>query len=162
MEDVKADRVEAIVCWRIDRLGKTCSELVKLFDELAARQVNLISIEDHVDLSTVAGRRMARVLRSVALYESEVRAQRILAGQRAARARGVRWGGSKKGRRLKVTLVMEAKVKRLKARKWKIAQIAREIGLSRPTVYRILGKEIGSTDRPRESLKRGRRGAGTR
>src|SRR5690349_2299262 len=31
-EDVEAGRVHTIVCWRLDRLGMTCSELVKLFD----------------------------------------------------------------------------------------------------------------------------------
>src|SRR5262249_19060199 len=48
MEDVDAGRVETVVCWRLDRLGKTCSELVKLFEHLAARRVNLISLQDHL------------------------------------------------------------------------------------------------------------------
>ena len=87
MEDVDADRVDTVVCWRLDRLGKTCSELVKLFEHLAARRVNFISLQDHLDLSTASGRRMAGVLGSIALYETEIRAQRILAGQEAARAR---------------------------------------------------------------------------
>jgi DNA invertase Pin-like site-specific DNA recombinase len=54
------------------------------------------------------------VLGSIAIYETEVRAQRILAGQEAARARGIRWGGSERGRRVKVTAELEAKVKRLR------------------------------------------------
>ena len=48
-------------------------------------RVNFISLQDHLDLSTASGRRMAGVLGSIALYETEVRAQRILAGQEAAR-----------------------------------------------------------------------------
>ncbi len=160
MEDVDADRVETVVCWRLDRLGKTCSELVKLFDRLAAHQVNLISLKDHVDLSTASGRRMAGVLGTIAIYETEVRAQRILAGQEAARARGIRWGGSEKGRRLKVTLALEAKVRGLRAKGRKISHIARETGLSRPTIYKVLGEGSPSTDGESNSRKRGSSGAG--
>jgi len=159
MEDVDAGRVETVVCWRLDRLGKTCSELVKLFEHLAARRVNFISLQDHLDLSTASGRRMAGVLGSIALYETEVRAQRILAGQEAARARGLRWGGSEKGRRVKVTPELEAQVKRLRAEGRKISHIARETGVSRPTIYKVLGEESPSTDRERQSRKRGSSGA---
>jgi DNA invertase Pin-like site-specific DNA recombinase len=45
---------------------------------------------------------MANILAWVAAYESEVRAERILAGQTAARMPGVRWGRSAQGRRIKV------------------------------------------------------------
>jgi DNA invertase Pin-like site-specific DNA recombinase len=155
MEDVDAGRVETVVCWRLDRLGKTCTELVKLFEYLAARRVNFISLQDHLDLSTASGRRMVGVLGSIALYETEVRAQRILAGQEAARARGLRWGGSEKGRRCKVTHELEAKVKRLKAEGRKISHIARETGVSRPTIYKVLGEESRGTDGERRSRQGG-------
>ena len=44
---------------------------------------------------------MANVLASVAAYETEIRAERIAAGQAVARKKGKRWGGSKKGWRWK-------------------------------------------------------------
>lgn len=154
VEDITKGLVETVVCWRLDRLGKTCSELVKLFEYLSARSVNFISLKDHLDLSTVSGRRMASVLGSITLYETEVRAQRILAGQEAARARGIRWGGSEKGRRVKVSLELEAKIKRLKAEGRKISHIARETGLSRPTIYKVLGEGSPSTCEGRESGNR--------
>jgi DNA invertase Pin-like site-specific DNA recombinase len=97
---------------------------------------------------------MAGVLGSIALYETEVRTQRILAGQEAARARGLRWGGSEKGRRVKVTPELEARVKLLRAEGRKISRIARETGMSRPTIYKILGEESPSTDGERQSRKR--------
>ena len=116
-------------------------ELVKLFELLAEHRVNLISLKDDLDLSTPEGKQVAGALTSVALYESESRSERILAGQAAARAKGVHWGGSTKGRRLKVTHELETRVKRLQARGKPISHIARETGLSRPTVYRVLDRE---------------------
>lgn len=81
---------------------------------------------------------MANVLASVAAYETEVRAERVLAGQAAARAAGKKWGGSKRGRLLKVTREQVATVHRMRDEKARIAAIARATGLSRPTIYRLL------------------------
>lgn len=140
MRDVEAGRVGTLVCWRLDRIGKTCSELVKLFEFLGANMVNFVSLKDGMDLSAPEGRRMANALASVAVYETEVRAERIVAGQEAARARGIRWGGSEAGRRVKVTPEREAMVKRLRTEGEKISHIARKVGLSRTTIYKLLGE----------------------
>jgi DNA invertase Pin-like site-specific DNA recombinase len=84
---------------------------------------------------------MANVLASVSAYETEVRAERIMAGQAAAREAGKVWGGSPKGRRLKVSPEQEATLRRLKAEGQGVSAIARAVGLSRPTIYRVLGSE---------------------
>ena len=81
---------------------------------------------------------MANILAGVAAYETEVRAERILAGQAAARIRGVRWGGSLLGRRIKVTVEQISLIRRMKSEGQEIASIARGTGLSRPTIYRVL------------------------
>lgn len=138
LADVEAGRVSTVVCWRLDRLGLTCSNLVRLLERLAALQVNLISVKDRLDLATPEGRRMANAFASVALYESELRAERIMKGQEAARSRGIRWGGSEKGRRVRVTPEREQAIRRLRAEGKGISHIARETGLSRPTVYKVL------------------------
>ena len=135
---VRAGTVSQVVVWRIDRLGRTAKGLTALFDELRERRVNLVSLRDGLDLATPAGRLMANVLASVAQFETEVRAERVLAGQAVARANGKRWGGSTKGRRLKVTPEQVATINRLGREGTPVAQIARATGLSRPTVYSIL------------------------
>ncbi len=91
-----------------------------------------------VDLSTPAGRLMAHVLASVAAYENEVRRERILAGQAAARRQGKRWGGSAKGRRIKVKDEQARVIRHLHRHGTPIAAIARAVTLSRPTVYSVL------------------------
>ncbi len=139
MGDINTGKVDTVACWRLDRLGRTAKGLTALFDEFREKGVNLISLRDGLDLSTPAGRLMANVLASVAAYETEVRAERVLAGQEAARANGKTWGGSVKGRRLKVTPEQETVIRRMKAEGAKIAAIARATGLSRPTVYDVLG-----------------------
>jgi DNA invertase Pin-like site-specific DNA recombinase len=138
--DVEAGRISKIVVWRLDRLGRTASGLTKLFDYLTARKITLVSIKDGLDLATPAGRLMANVLASVAQYETEVRAERVLAGLAVARAKGVKLGGSRKGRRITVTQEQVETVNRYYAEGMKPARIARAVGLSRPTIYRLIAE----------------------
>jgi DNA invertase Pin-like site-specific DNA recombinase len=138
IEDVRNGKVSAVVCWRLDRLGRTAKGLTALFSELAERRVNLVSLRDGIDLNTPAGRLMANVLASVAQYETEIRAERVLAGQAKARAEGKTWGGSAKGRRLKVTEEQISVIRRMKGEGKTVAAIARATSLTRPTVYSYL------------------------
>ncbi len=136
--DLRAGRVSRVVVWRLDRLGRTARGLTALFADLQTRSVGLVSLREGLDLSTPAGRLMAHVLASVAQYETEVRGERVRAGQEAARAQGKRWGGSKPGRRVKVSDLQAETIRSLKEGGAPIAAIARTVGLSRPTVYSVL------------------------
>jgi DNA invertase Pin-like site-specific DNA recombinase len=139
LDDLRAGKVERIVVWRLDRLGRTTKGLCQLFDELNERKVDLVSLRDGFSLASAAGRLQARILASVAEFETELRAERVAAGQAVARRKGKKWGGSKKGWRWKVTDDQLAAIQEMRATGKKIAQIARVTGLSRPTVYRVLG-----------------------
>jgi DNA invertase Pin-like site-specific DNA recombinase len=138
LADLRAGLVERIVVWRLDRLGRTTRGLCQLFDELGERKVDLVSLKDGFSLASPAGRLHARILASVAEYETEVRAERVAAGQAVARRKGKNWGGSKPGWRWKVTDDQVAAIKEMKAAGKKVTHIARITGLSRPTIYRVL------------------------
>jgi DNA invertase Pin-like site-specific DNA recombinase len=141
---IGAGQVARVVCWRLDRLGRTARGLTALFEELQGRRVGLVSLREGMDLSTPAGRLMAHVLASVAQYETELRGERVRAGQAVARANGVRWGGSQKGRRCKVTPQQVQVIQQLKAASEPVATIARTVGLSRPTIYSVLAGANGN------------------
>ena len=126
--DMNAGQIAKIVVWRLDRLGRTASGLTALFERLQGLNVGLVSLKDSIDLETSAGRLMANVLASVAAYETEIRGERVLAGQAAARAQGKTWGGSKKGRRLKVNEDQISTITRLHRERVPVAQIARAVG----------------------------------
>ena len=143
--DLRAGKVAKIVCWRLDRLGRTAKGLTALIDELQNRHVGLISLREGLDLSTPAGRLMAHVLASVSQYENEIRGERVRAGQAVARANGKTWGGSVKGRRLKVSDDQVRMIVHLKGEKVPITRIAQATGLSRPTIYRVLGNTTPSS-----------------
>lgn len=137
--DLQAGKVSALVCWRLDRLGRTAKGLTALFDDLIRRKINLVSMKDGLDLSTPSGRLLANMLASIAQFETEVRVERILAGQAAARAAGKVLGGGKPGRRIRLSVEKEKAIRHLHREGKPIAEIARVVGLSRPTVYRAIG-----------------------
>jgi DNA invertase Pin-like site-specific DNA recombinase len=138
LEDLRAGKLERIVIWRLDRLGRTTRGLCQLFDELRERKVDLVSLKDGFSLDSPAGRLHARILASVAEYETEVRAERVAAGQAVARRKGKKWGGSKKGWRWRVSDDQVAAIHDMRGRGKRITHIARVTGLSRPTIYRVL------------------------
>jgi DNA invertase Pin-like site-specific DNA recombinase len=140
MDDLHKGDIETIVCWRLDRLGRTAAGLTKLFDDLRKHKCNLISYKDNLDLSTPAGRLNANIIASVAAYETEVRAERVKAGQAAAKAKGKRWGGSKKGIRKRKVAAVEKQILTLYREDFPIAQIARGLNISVPTVYDVIKK----------------------
>ncbi len=90
------------------------------------------------------------MLASVASYETEIRAERIAAGRAAKATRieaiiksggtppPVNKGGRPKGIPNKVTPTVEKVILSMKAEKKKVAVIARELRLSRQTVYEVL------------------------
>ena len=85
IKDMELGEVDTLVVWRLDRLGRTAKGLINLFDDLIRWRVNLISLRDGLDMVTPSGRLMANILAGVAAFETEICAERILAGQSAAR-----------------------------------------------------------------------------
>jgi DNA invertase Pin-like site-specific DNA recombinase len=135
---IRAGKIDTVVVWKLDRLGRTVSGLAALFDELRDRGVALVSLTEGLDLSKPMGRLVANVLASVAEFETEVRGERVKAGQQAARKRGKRWGGSVKGWSPLPDETIESIRDMVAAGKPK-AQIARVLGVSRPTVVKYAG-----------------------
>jgi DNA invertase Pin-like site-specific DNA recombinase len=135
---IERGEVSKVVVWRLDRLGRTAAGLTKLFAELQERKIGLVSLRDGIDLSTAAGRMLANMLASVAQFETEVRAERVRAGQAAAKAAGKSIGGRKAGTRVRLTLEKERAVKRLSKAGTSVSEIARTLQLSRPTIYKAL------------------------
>jgi DNA invertase Pin-like site-specific DNA recombinase len=140
--DVQAGKVQRIVVWRLDRLGRLAGQTIQLMDDLEAKGVAFLSLRDGFDPSTPAGRLTRNVLASVAQFETEVRSERQRAGIDAVRkAHGGKcpWGGPhREGKLNKSTLAKLETVRRLKAEGRSITEIANVVGLTRQTIYRIL------------------------
>jgi DNA invertase Pin-like site-specific DNA recombinase len=122
---------DALVIWKLDRLGRTVKGLVDLVAELQGRGVQFRSLTDGIDTTTPAGRFFFHVMASLAQMERELLAERTRAGLEAARRRG-RVGGRK--RRMTPGKVESART--LLKGGMSPRDVARDLGISIPTLYR--------------------------
>ena len=66
--DAKRRKVDTVVVWRLDRLGRSLKHLVTLLDELQALGVGFVSLGEGIDLQTPAGRLQLHVLAALSDY----------------------------------------------------------------------------------------------
>ena len=94
MGEVRRGRVDVVVCFKLDRLGRSLAHLAQICAELAAHNVALVCTSQGIDTSdrNPAGRLQLGVLMAVAEFERSIIQERVAAGLRAAKARGVRLG----------------------------------------------------------------------
>ncbi|APT91333.1 hypothetical protein CSPHI_10360 [Corynebacterium sphenisci DSM 44792] len=83
---------DVLTVWRLDRLGRSMADTVRVVDDLARRGVHLRSLTEHIDTGTAAGRMVTALLAGLAEMEREAIASRTAAGLAAARRRGARLG----------------------------------------------------------------------
>ena len=135
---IDQNEIDQIVTWRLDRLGRTAAGLCQLFDDLQKRKINLISLKESIDLKSPSGRLLANILASVAAFETELRGERVKAGQEAARAAGKRWGGSEKGRLAGISIEQAKMIVKLHQEGMKKTSISKAVNVHRSSIYRIL------------------------
>ena len=92
LAEVRRRRVEVVVCWKLDRLGRNLTHLVNTLQEFRALAVEFVTLGEGIDTSTPAGRLMFGLLASIAEFERERLRERTILGLDRARAQGVRLG----------------------------------------------------------------------
>lgn len=122
---------DTVVVWRLDRLGRSMAHLVTTIDNLAARGVGFISLTEGVDTTSASGRLVLGVFAALSEFERELVRERTNAGLAAARERGVTLG-----RPSVVTPQKLAAARVLIDQGSTVADAAKAVGLSRPTLYR--------------------------
>ncbi|MGV0785879.1 recombinase family protein [Mycolicibacterium sp. XJ2] len=96
LDAVKSRTIDTIVAWHPDRLHRQTRELVGFIDLINEHNVTVETVAAGVyDLSTPSGRMNARMLGSVAEYESEHRSERIRRKLIQNAADGRHHGGSR-------------------------------------------------------------------
>ncbi|MEY2502277.1 MAG: hypothetical protein QOI07_2611 [Verrucomicrobiota bacterium] len=94
MNLVRRNKVDAVACFKLDRLGRSLPHLAQMISEFDQHRVALIATSQGIDTSedSPAGRLQMHVLCAVAEFERTLIVERVRAGQAAARAKGVRFG----------------------------------------------------------------------
>lgn len=122
---------DRLVVWRLDRLGRSMSDLIALTRALQERGVELRSLTEGIDTSTTGGKFTFHLFAALAEFEHALIRERTQAGLAAARARGRKGGRPKRldleKRRHVVALYND--------KQHSVAEICRIMGISKPTLY---------------------------
>jgi DNA invertase Pin-like site-specific DNA recombinase len=134
MTHVRQGRVDVLVVYKLDRLGRSLQHLAQLIGEFEAHGTALVATSQGIDTSesNPAGRLQMHVLAAVAEFERSVIRERINAGLAAARERGVKFGRPRTLHKY-ITVVTALRRKGTSGRK-----IARKLKIPAGSVFAIL------------------------
>ncbi len=130
MKDAVRGRFDMVMCWSIDRLGRSLQNLVEILNELQSIKVDLYFLQQGMDTSTSSGRMMFSIFGALSEYERSLIRERVCAGLQTAKVRGV-----KLGRPSKMNDGMKQAVVLLREKGMGIKQIAKELQIGIGTVY---------------------------
>jgi putative DNA-invertase from lambdoid prophage Rac len=127
--------IDVVLVWRLDRWGRSVSDLVSTLQELQHLGVGFVSLTEALDLTTPAGRAMAGLLAVFAEFERDILRERVRAGLVHARQQGKKLGRPP-------SVVHNAAVV------WKLcrqgiskSEIARRLQIGRTSVRRLLAEK---------------------
>lgn len=133
---------DTLVVWRLDRLGRSLSDLVRIVAELEGKGVGFESITERIETASAAGSLVFHVFAALAEFERNLVRERTQVGLTAARARG-RAGG----RKPKLNAQQIKEVRRLMADpSISVTQIAKRYKVSRTTLYKVAPRGVAVTD----------------
>jgi putative DNA-invertase from lambdoid prophage Rac len=134
LEAARRREIDVVLVWRLDRWGRSVTDLLATLQELDHLGVGFVSLTEALDLTTPAGRAMAGLLAVFAAFEREILAERVRAGLNDARLSGKRLG------RPATAALHSAEIQKLFHAGVSKAEIARQFGVGRTSVRRILGQ----------------------
>lgn len=127
---------DVLVIWKLDRLGRSMTDLVHIVNEIQQKGAGFQSLQDNIDTTTPHGKLAFHIFAAMAQFERELIVERTKAGLDAARARG-RKGGRPAG------LTKEAQIKAVAAvalynQGKTVAEICSTLTISKKTFYKYL------------------------
>jgi putative DNA-invertase from lambdoid prophage Rac len=133
LEAARRREIDLVLVWRLDRWGRSVTDLLATLQELEHLGVGFVSLTEALDLTTPSGRAMAGLLAIFAEFEREILRERTRAGLAQARLNGKRLG------RPATAAVHVAEIQKLHRAGVSKSEIARRVQIGRTSVRRILG-----------------------
>jgi putative DNA-invertase from lambdoid prophage Rac len=127
--------IDVVLVWRLDRWGRSVTDLVSTLQELQHLGVGFVSLAEALDLTTPAGRAMAGLLAVFAEFERDILRERVRAGLAHARQQGKQLG------RPPSVVHNAAEVRKLCRQGISKSEIARRLEIGRTSVRRLLAQK---------------------
>jgi len=135
-EELKSN--DLLMVTKIDRCSRNTLEFLKLQDILFKKNITFVALDLPTSIDLATNKLIATTLSGIAEFENNRRKERQKQGIRAAQQEG-----KYTGRKSIINQTLIQKVKNLKENKnLSVSEIAKVLGISRPTIYKILKQEL--------------------
>lgn len=134
LEAARRREIDVVLVWRLDRWGRSVTDLLATMQELDHLGVGFVSLTEALDLTTPAGRAMAALLAVFAEFEREILSERVRAGLAHARQNGKRLG------RPLTAGLHASQIRKLHRAGHSKSEISRRLNIGRTSVRRILDR----------------------
>lgn len=129
MADARQRRIDTVLVWKFDRFARSTKALIMALEEFKMLGVDFISFSEQIDTSTPMGMAMFTVIGAIAEFERSLIKERVSAGLKLARERGVKLGRPRAGFDFNKALL-------LKSEGWSWAELAKSLNVSSSTIRR--------------------------
>lgn len=130
MNAAKVRDFDVLLVWKLDRLFRSLKGMIATLQDLEALRITFVSMRDHIDLSTPSGRLMTHLLSSFAEFEASLIRERVVAGLKEAKRKGVKLG--------RPQIIDTNRVQNLRVQGKSLAEIAKALGCSKAGVFKVL------------------------
>jgi DNA invertase Pin-like site-specific DNA recombinase len=141
LADARRGRFQVLLVWKLDRLGRSTSHLISLLEDFKTWNVQLVSFGEGLDFTTTAGKLFYTLLGAFAEFEKDTIRERVRAGLRNAKARGVQLG---RPALRKFTAADIRLLRRDRRKGMPFAQLAQRHGTSVWTAFQICQRRLKS------------------
>jgi DNA invertase Pin-like site-specific DNA recombinase len=131
LKDATRGKFDVLMCWAVDRMGRSLTDLVVTLRDLQAAGVDLFLHQQAVDTTTPSGKAMFGMLGVFAEFERSMIQARVNAGLARAKAAGVTLG------RPKVAGSVEDAIRARLAAGEGMNKVAKALGVGTSTVQRV-------------------------
>jgi len=125
---------DTLVIWRLDRLGRSLDELIRIVNNFKDQGIGLESLTEKIDTTSAAGELIFHIFGAFAQFERNLIIERTKAGLLAAKARGRRGG------RPTISKSKQEAIKELSRSDMPVSRICKTLGIGYGTYYRYLDR----------------------
>ena len=136
MRDARLRKLDVVLCWKLDRFGRSVQEFLQRVMELDEAGVRFIALTQGIDTDqrSPTGKLLMHILAAIAEFERDLIRERVRAGVAEAQRRGKHCGRPKR-------VVSIDTAERLRMAGMSLRAIAKEIAVPVATLARKLGSK---------------------
>ena len=135
MKDATHRKFDMVMCWSIDRLGRSISHLIEIMNELNELKIDMFFSQQSIDTTQSSGRMLFSIMGAIGEFEKSLIKERVLAGLDRARK-----NGTKLGRPSNMTDGLKSAILILTDKGVGVRETCRKLGIGCATYFKVIGE----------------------